>query len=87
MSVLDPHKTSGHGHLDTNQPSKPEHKGGHGGHSHWMMIACCIPMLLIAIVLAATGVAGAGVIVAAVACTAMMAMMMIGMSHGDGGRR
>lgn len=57
--------------------------GGHGGHS-WMMIACCIPMLVIAIVLVATGVAGAGFIFAAIMCTAMMWMMMRGMS-GSGG--
>ena len=57
--------------------------GGHGGHG-WMMIACCIPMLVIAIVLVATGVAGFGFIFAALACTAMMALMMGGMSHGGG---
>ena len=62
----------------------PESKGGHGGHSHWMMIACCVPMLAIAIALVATGVAGPGFIVAAIACTAMMALMMRGMSHGAG---
>ena len=90
MSVLDSHETSGHGRLsrpDPDHSSRPEHGSGHGGHSHWTMIACCIPMLAIAIVLAATGVVGAGVILAALACTLMMAMMMIGMSHGDGGGR
>lgn len=46
-----------------------------------MMIACCIPMLVIAIALVATGVASPGFLVAAVACTAMMALMMRGMSH------
>ena len=56
----------------------------HGGHSHWLMIACCIPMLVIAVALVATGVAGPGFIVAAIACTAMMALMMRGMSHGSG---
>ena len=60
-----------------------DHEGGHGGHS-WMMIACCIPMLVIAIVLVATGVANAGFIFAAIICTAMMWMMMHGMS-GSGG--
>lgn len=30
---------------------------GHGGHG-WMMIACCVPVLLIAIVLVATSLAG-----------------------------
>ena len=90
MSVFDSHETSGHGHLsrpDPDQSSRPEHGGGHGGHRHWMMIACCIPMLAIAIVLAATGVVGSGFILAALACTLMMAMMMVGMSHGDGAGR
>ena len=47
-----------------------------------MMIACCIPMLVIAIVLVATGVVGVGFIAVAIACTAMMALMMRGM-RGD----
>lgn len=59
---------------------------GHGGHGHWMMVACCIPMLVIAIVLVATGVAGAGFIFAAIMCTAMMWMMMRGMSGSSGGK-
>ncbi len=59
-----------------------QHSGrGHGGHS-WMMIACCIPMLVIAIALVATGVASPGFLLAALACTAMMALMMRGMDHG-----
>ena len=56
----------------------------HGGHGHgWMMIVCCIPMLVIAVVLVSTGVAGVGFIFAAVLCTAMMAMMMGAMSGGQ----
>ena len=54
----------------------------HGGH-HWMMIACCIPMLVIAIALVVTGVVGVSFIFVAIACTLMMAMMMRGM-HGGG---
>ena len=90
MSVLDHRKTSAQGrlsHLNADQHSQPEREGGHRGHSRWMMIACCVPMLAIAIVLVATGVVGAGFIVAALACTLMMALMMVGMSHGDGGGR
>ena len=64
--------------------SRQEPKGGHAGHG-WMMIACCIPMLVIAIALVATGVVGLGFIFVALACTAMMALMMRGMSHGDSG--
>jgi drug/metabolite transporter (DMT)-like permease len=56
---------------------------GHGGHS-WMMIACCIPMIVIAIALVATGVASPGFLFTAVACTVMMALMMRGMDHGGG---
>jgi hypothetical protein len=56
----------------------PQNHAGHGGH-RWMMLACCVPMLVIAIVLVATGVVGSGFIVVALACTAMMAMMMRGM--------
>ena len=58
-------------------------KAKHGRHS-WMMIACCIPMLVIAVVLVATGVLSAGFLVVAVGCTAMMALMMRGMGHGGG---
>ncbi len=57
--------------------------GGHGGH-RWMMIACCIPMLVVAVALVATGVAGAGTILVAIGCTVMMALTMRGMGHGDG---
>lgn len=55
----------------------------HGGHN-WMMIACCIPMLVVAIALVATGVAGVGFIFAAIVCTLMMALMMRGMHGGSG---
>ena len=59
--------------------------GGPGGH-RWMMIACCIPMLVIAIVLVATGIVSITFLFIAIACTVMMAMMMRGMGHGGGGR-
>jgi hypothetical protein len=63
------------------QMSPAAKTSGHAGHS-WMMIACCIPMLVIAVALVAAGVASPSFIVAAVACTAMMALMMRGMDHG-----
>ncbi len=44
-----------------------------------MMIACCIPMLVIVGILVATGVAGTGAILFAVICLAMMAAMMFAM--------
>ncbi len=64
-------------HVQPPAPATQKQGGGHG----WMMIACCIPMLVIAIVLVATGVVGASFIFVAVACTAMMALMMRGMNH------
>jgi hypothetical protein len=54
----------------------------HGGHG-WMMIACCIPMLVIALALVAAGVVSPGFLLLAVACTVMMAFMMRGMHGGD----
>lgn len=68
--------------LPTHHPSR----AGKAGHHRWLMIACCIPMLLIAVAPVATGVVGVGFIAIAVACTVMMAIMMGGMSHGGGGR-
>ena len=72
--------------LDTRQePTVPDDEAQKSGHGHWAMIACCIPMLVIAVVLVATGVAGPGFIFAAIMCTVMMAMMMRGMSGAGGG--
>ena len=73
---------NGHVHDQHETAERPTGHGGHGGH-RWMMIACCIPMLVIAIALVATGVAGVGFIFVAVMCTLMMALMMRGM-HGGG---
>ena len=66
------------------QPGSPaQDKARHGGHG-WMMIACCIPMLAIAVILVATGAVSPAFLAAAVGCTLMMALMMRGMGH-DGG--
>jgi hypothetical protein len=68
-------------HDDAPGHGKPSPGSGHGGHG-WMMIACCVPMLVIAVILLATGVVGIGFLAVAVGCTLMMALMMRGMSHG-----
>ena len=69
----------------TGGPARSGHRHGHGGHG-LRMIACCIPMLAIAIILVATGVVSPFFLVVAVGCTLMMAMMMGGMSHGGDGK-
>lgn len=67
-------------------PQHPRNAAGGGGHG-WMMIACCVPMLIIAGALVATGVVSGVFLLYAIACTAMMAMMMKGMGHSDPGTR
>jgi hypothetical protein len=66
--------------LQTSQ-SDQHARRGHIGHG-LLMIVCCIPILVIASVLVATGVASASFLFAAIACTMMMGMMMGGMSRG-----
>jgi len=76
-----------HGGHEPDQPSDPQghDHGGHAGHN-WMMLACCVPMLVIAVALVAFGTAGAGIIILAIGCTLLMALMMGGMGgHGHGG--
>ena len=64
--------------VDPGTGQKAHRQGRHG----WMMIACCIPMLVIGIVLVAAGVVRPRFLIFAVGCTAMMALMMRGMNHG-----
>ena len=52
---------------------------GHG----WMMIACCVPTLVAAVVLVAAGVVRPGFLLVAVGYTVMIAVMMAGMGHGS----
>ena len=52
---------------------------GHGRGHGLMMLACCVPMLLIAVALVASGAAGAGAILFALLCFVMMAAMMFTM--------
>ena len=68
----------------TPTPQPDEHRAGGHGHS-WMMIACCIPMILIAVVLVATGIASPGFLFVGFGCLAMMAAMMYMMD--DSGSR
>ena len=76
--------------LDKSRPQS-ESEQGHGGGHGWMMIICCIPMLVIAVALVASGVASPAFLFVAIMCTVMMAAMMRGMSDdghgGSGGQR
>lgn len=53
---------------------------------HWMMLACCIPMLVIAVALVAAGVARPSFLLVALMCTVMMAAMIRGMDSEGGPR-
>ena len=68
--------------MTQSEPHETERDMGNRGGHGWMMIACCIPMLALAIVLVAMEVVSAEFLLVAVGCTAMMALMMRGMSHG-----
>ena len=50
-------------------------------HGHWLMIACCVPLLLGLLAVIAFGVSGA-LLLPLIACMAMMAFMMIFMMRG-----
>ncbi len=73
-----------HAATSSDDAEQADGHGGHGGHG-LMMLICCIPMLLIAVGLIVTGVAGAGVLVPAILCTLMMALMMRAMPGGGHG--
>gem|GEM_PF-1793790 len=73
-----------HGHGATAQAGYPA--TAIKGHRHgWMMVACSVPMIAIAIALVATGVVAAGFVLVALACVAMMATMHLGMSRASHG--
>ena len=80
MSAVEPTPTE----VPPEDGAQPEEEQGHGGHGRWMMVACCVPMLLIAVLIALSG-AGFGFLVIAVMCTLMMVAMMGAMSGPDGG--
>ena len=82
MSEHSVHRSDPPPATETDVPSGAAH-AGHRKHG-WMMIVCCIPMLLVAVALVASGVAGAGTILIALGCTALMLLMMRCMDHGGG---
>jgi hypothetical protein len=61
-------------------PSQLARRQGHRGHG-WMMAAVCLPMIVVAVVLVATGAVNRGFLVVAAMCALMMAVMMRGMGQ------
>lgn len=87
MSYPAPHRadpTAGHAHTDHRQATHGGHES-HGGHG-LMMLICCIPMVAVAALLVASGIAGAGALVWVFGCVLMMAAMMYLMPGGHGRR-
>lgn len=64
------------------QPQPGPEKHGRPWRHHLLMMAMCLPMLVVVGASVTTGVAGAGAIAYAVLCTAMMAAMMV-LMRGD----
>ena len=60
--------------VDSQIDSEPRHHGG-WGHS-LMMLACCVPLVLVVVGLVLSGAAGSGAVLYALLCTAMMAAMV-----------
>lgn len=75
-----------------NQPpthTEDNNRAGHGGRRRghgWVMMLCCIPMVVIAVALAAAGIASITFLSTAVLCMGMMALMMRGMNHSGRGK-
>jgi hypothetical protein len=72
--------TDHHTHDTPPQEGRDRGQGSLG----WMMIVCCIPMIVIAVALVASGAVSPGFLLVAIMCVGMMALMMGGMGHGDG---
>lgn len=71
---------------DTSEDPNPGADDGRRGTHGWMMMLCCVPMVVIAVALVVTGVASAGFLFTAVLCVGMMAVMMRGMYHSGSGK-
>ena len=67
-------------HTDPDVAPIPKTASGHGRH-RWMMLACIVPLSLIAAALILTGSAGIGSTVFIVGCVAMMSVMMFAMGR------
>jgi hypothetical protein len=65
---------------DRHQPHRSGESGpSRRGRHRWMMLACFVPLLVVAAALIFTGAVGTGSVVFAVACITMMAVMMLAM--------
>ena len=71
---------------DTSEARNPGADDGHRRNHGWMMMLCCVPMVVIAVALVATGVASAGFLFSAVLCVGMMAVMVRAMNHSGSGK-
>lgn len=65
-------------HVGATPTHDEQHTGhsGHGGHG-LMMLICCIPVVLLAVTLIASGRFSLGALLPALACVAMMGVMML----------
>ena len=71
---------------DTSKDPTPEAQNRRRRNHGWMMLLCCVPLVVFAVALVATGVASAGFLFTAALCVGMMAVMMRGMNHTGSGK-
>ena len=62
-------------HAHTDSPTPVQGRPGKGGHG-WLMMLCCIPMVIIAVALVVSGTVNPGFLVVTGLCVGMMALMM-----------
>ena len=67
--------------LNDIEDAQGDEKATESRHGHWLMIACCVPLVLGVVAIFAFGASGA-LLLPLIACMAMMAFMMVFMMRG-----
>lgn len=71
-------RADGSARPDGDPASGPGRRHGH----RWLMLACCVPMLVVVAALLVSGTASVGTVAFAVVCVALMTLVMLAMPRG-----
>lgn len=66
---------------DEGGEEQPQKTGSGHGRSHWLMMLCCVPMIIVAVALVVSGTSLAPLVIA-LACAGLMAAMMLAAMRG-----